>query len=881
MPDVPQMPIPQPRLADLRGDYSIPRAPDLSPEIKAAESSADITAQQEGVRQATDAQTGNPQSMLTPMPFSSAFGDAYNHTVGTIYTTQKQAQLDDGLNKLHAQFPNDPQGFSNGVEAFKSTFMSDVPTLQQAPLMDALTTKAQAYTNQVWNDHVNTLHDQAVVSSDNRLASLKQRIYQAVLTGGDAALNTPATQHDLAEHQTLLEAGQKTQLGGPLYAPHIANNAAIDLHEQVVEAGLKHTFSITPGLDGKAQFVAGLVANGVPGVRPEKQQGIISNLNQDLKDYRMADSYQTATLSATIQQIHAYTSAGLMPPDELVAGARLQLSKVPTPRLQNELDRTLAVGDGMRGFTDQPLTTMTEQRDATLTRIMSNAPANAGNYRQMIEAMETNHGDNKYGFTDRTMTDLQTRHPELQGLNKNDDRVLDAFTAENRATMQAALGRASTNQEMYFAHFLGAGGAIKFMNAGATSPAMSAASQEAVEANPSIFTPGATVQDVKNKIIDRIGRTGVPGGNVGDSYDIELLKLQTAALEGARKELSAGNAIDFAVHHNAKGVPASTLAPVDFNDPQSVSQRVEAARLTSSLYGIPVSPLLPQESKALAAAWPTMTVADQLTKLDNFSKFKMRPDEEKALYTSLAKDDITLPTLAHMMASGDPAQRSDVQRVLAGHQFLHTDKDAVDHEGVATRAIDGVLSKIYTPEIDPGGQTLKAVQYMAMGHYAQDRHEAGKFDLTADEATTAAGAAVARMYGYKKLSEMPVINGSTIQPFEKSITNARANDIWKQGASDDLLKTMNQGQLPTDNTGTNKVAIDANHMASNGFPLPTANPGEYVVGMLDKNGNPFRVKGADGKDFIWKYEWQKARFNAVAGSQSDDESGDPFVSGRR
>src|SRR6266481_282429 len=50
------------------------------------------------------------------------------------------------------------------------------------------------------------------------------------------------------------------------------------------------------------------------------------------------------------------------------------------------------------------------------------------------------------------------------------------LTAENRAQLQAALGRPVGDGELYLAHFLGAGGAAKFLTAAKASPSSTAAS---------------------------------------------------------------------------------------------------------------------------------------------------------------------------------------------------------------------------------------------------------------------------------------------------------------------------------------------------------------------------------------------------------------------
>ena len=49
------------------------------------------------------------------------------------------------------------------------------------------------------------------------------------------------------------------------------------------------------------------------------------------------------------------------------------------------------------------------------------------------------------------------------------------FTSENRSQLQTALGRPVSDSELYLAHFLGAGGATKFLMAARSNPAQPAA----------------------------------------------------------------------------------------------------------------------------------------------------------------------------------------------------------------------------------------------------------------------------------------------------------------------------------------------------------------------------------------------------------------------
>lgn len=66
------------------------------------------------------------------------------------------------------------------------------------------------------------------------------------------------------------------------------------------------------------------------------------------------------------------------------------------------------------------------------------------------------------------------------------------FMAENRDRIEAALGRAASATDLYLAHFLGAGGAIRFLSALASAPETAGAAlfPGAARANRAIFFAG-------------------------------------------------------------------------------------------------------------------------------------------------------------------------------------------------------------------------------------------------------------------------------------------------------------------------------------------------------------------------------------------------------
>jgi hypothetical protein len=87
--------------------------------------------------------------------------------------------------------------------------------------------------------------------------------------------------------------------------------------------------------------------------------------------------------------------------------------------------------------------------------------------------------------------------------------------ADNAAALEARLGRAVSQTDLYLAHFLGAGGAAKFLDQLASAPQAAAAAllPGAARANRAIFYEGIaprSLQQVYDLLSRRLSGTGVP-----------------------------------------------------------------------------------------------------------------------------------------------------------------------------------------------------------------------------------------------------------------------------------------------------------------------------------------------------------------------------------
>jgi hypothetical protein len=180
---------------------------------------------------------------------------------------------------------------------------------------------------------------------------------------------------------------------------------------------------------------------------------------------------------------------------------------------------------------------------------------------------------------------------EILGLRRNPEvnaAMAGAFTNSNASILTSRLGRAPSEGELYIAHFLGAGGAGKLINAAsASNPPAATLFPTAASANRSIF-------------YDKQGRARLASevyANLTGRYEVARLHTApaVAAAETAPVRLAAatpdpaGTTAAFALYQPAAPMPEQS-GPV-FHALFHSSERQEAvAPRINQLWGTPVAP---------------------------------------------------------------------------------------------------------------------------------------------------------------------------------------------------------------------------------------------------------------------------------------------------
>jgi hypothetical protein len=121
-----------------------------------------------------------------------------------------------------------------------------------------------------------------------------------------------------------------------------------------------------------------------------------------------------------------------------------------------------------------------------------------------------------------------------------------AFTKDNQVSLQASVGGAIGATELYLAHFLGAGGAAKFLTALRRNPGQSAAAvmPQAADANEPVFyhADGSprSLAEVYNRFAAKFSNTATVVANASQSDAIQSSTLGFAKFSGVSGSSLAG-----------------------------------------------------------------------------------------------------------------------------------------------------------------------------------------------------------------------------------------------------------------------------------------------------------------------------------------------------
>lgn len=170
-------------------------------------------------------------------------------------------------------------------------------------------------------------------------------------------------------------------------------------------------------------------------------------------------------------------------------------------------------------------------------------------------------------------------HPETASV------MAAEHAADNKARLESSLGRAAQPVDLYLAHFLGVGGATKFLSVHDQNPGASAAAlfPSAARANRSIFYDRAgnarSLADIRNNFASRLQKgtdNAMSGGEAGSGMvapsDWVAARAANADLANASAALEGDDPADFAREQTQR--LQQSIAAEDLIRPQPQTARL-------------------------------------------------------------------------------------------------------------------------------------------------------------------------------------------------------------------------------------------------------------------------------------------------------------------
>ena len=164
---------------------------------------------------------------------------------------------------------------------------------------------------------------------------------------------------------------------------------------------------------------------------------------------------------------------------------------------------------------------------------------------------------------------------------KKSAEVAAYFTQQQRKQLEKGTGKTASDADMYMAHFLGAGGATKFLNALSRTPdapASTGASPDQINANPTIFKDKTgrerTLQEVYNLMGGKMDRAGteLAFGSENVTKDVKDINVQSAMKGGVLSGPMSGYPARLHGPEAVVPLPDGRTIPVELNDRSNSSE---------------------------------------------------------------------------------------------------------------------------------------------------------------------------------------------------------------------------------------------------------------------------------------------------------------------
>ncbi|MGD9656198.1 MAG: hypothetical protein AB7U61_00935 [Methylocystis sp.] len=427
-------------------------------------------------------------------------GEAYAHSyrVGTL--AAMQSEIDQRAVELRNQFRDDPQGFRAAMGKFSESIRAKFTgQLGQAAFNHSIQVGRQHYINAIEDRRQKdskTFYNDTVTRIDDLKAEIGNIARGTVADNTDFIMKSPQFAQLRAYYLSL---GDNPDYNS-VWTPAKVDSELRAAHQEATNAwvyGNVQRIRDAQGIDAATDWA--------------KAKILDSNTNMPLEHRRAAYNNAVNLIQTTTQEQKAQLNASRGMTAEM--GRRFAEGSPPS---DGDVDR--AINAARKAFDVDSVMRLEAMREVYNARRSSNTLAPADQERALIgpqpapssgyynTLIKKESGGNKNAraktssatglaqFTTPTWSQLARNYPEL-GLTpggrtdpKEVARALPQFTADNQKVLANA-GVPINDRNTYLAHFLGAGGAVKFVRAMSANPNASAADimPEAARANRALF----------------------------------------------------------------------------------------------------------------------------------------------------------------------------------------------------------------------------------------------------------------------------------------------------------------------------------------------------------------------------------------------------------
>lgn len=362
-------------------------------------------------------------------------------------------------------------------------------------------------------------------------------------------------------------------------------------------------------------------------------------------------------------------------------------------------------------------------------------------------------------------------------------KAMAAYAKKNQSIMERTLGRPVSDAELHMAHFMGAGGAITFLNGYKNSPDQSAAKlmPAAAAANHPVFYDGdkeKTVEQVYNDITNQFSLAP-------SQITFADNEMRQKVLDISEKEIQ-----EDPMAHAAK--VGSHVIPTDMNDPNFFTETGNTAMAVAHYYNIPVDDMKPFTEDTANTLKSQLGQNDANASLQVMAGIQsMGEIPARAAMKQLDSKDAVFAHAGGLYLDGNQAVAGDIirgrKRILENPSLKgEMGAQDTDIDAAFATATNGSLSNI-----DP--QHRQAIEDAALAYYVQQQATSGKpYKFSKGDYSDAVQAVLGST---RNLPAVDTINGAaTMMP--KGIDSGTLHNALQRMNIQDYIRMSDNGMPP-------------------------------------------------------------------------------------